>query len=86
LGQQGIHFRESDMAASKSGSDYFPHQDAARPSDLLKILGQELREHYELPHDLQHGMLTMLRKLSDGGGSSALRTRGDKYRALAEGA
>ena len=72
------------MAASKSGSDYFPRQDGARPSDLLKIRRRELREHYELPHDLPHGMLTMLRKLSDGGGSSALRTRADKYRALAE--
>ena len=68
------------MAASKSGSDYFPHQDVAKPSDLLKIRRRELREHYELPH----GMLTMLRKVSDGGGSLALRTRADKYRALAE--
>jgi hypothetical protein len=74
------------MAASKSGSDYFPHQDAARPSDLLKILGQELREHYELPHDLPHGMFTLLMELNDRGGSPALRTCADKYRALAEGA
>ena len=36
----------------KSAYHYCPHQDAAKPSDLLKILGQELREHYELPHDL----------------------------------
>ena len=71
------------MAASKSGSDYFPHQDAARPSDLLKILGQELREHYELPHNLPHGMFTLLMELSNRGGSPALWTRVDKYRALA---
>ena len=25
---------------SNSASDYFPHQDAARPSDLLKTLGK----------------------------------------------
>jgi hypothetical protein len=54
---------------SKSASDYFPHQDAARPSDLLKILGQELPEHYELPHNLPHGMFTQLMELSDRGGS-----------------
>jgi hypothetical protein len=72
-------------AGSKSASDYFPHQDAARPSDLQKILGQELREHYELPHDLPHGMFRQLMELNDRGGP-ALRTRADKYRALAEGA
>jgi hypothetical protein len=71
---------------SKSASDYFPHQGAARPSDLLKILGQELRENYELPHDLRHGMFTLLMELNDRGGSPALRTRADKYRAIAEGA
>ena len=74
------------MAASKSGSDYFPHQAGARPSDLLKIRRRELREHYELPHDLPHGMFTLLMEVNDRGGSSALRTRADKYRALAEGA
>jgi hypothetical protein len=56
---------------------------AARPSDLLKILGRELREHYELRHNLPHGMFTLLMELSDRGGSP-LRTRADKYRALAE--
>ena len=74
------------MAASKSGSDYFPHQAGARPSDLLKIRRRELREHYELPHDLPHGMFRQLIELNDRGGSPALRTRADKYRALAEGA
>jgi hypothetical protein len=61
----------------------FDHQGAARPSNLLKILGQELREHYE-PHNLPHGMLTLLMELSNRGRSPALRTRVDKYRALAE--
>ena len=70
--------------ASKSTSDYCPHQDATRPSDLLKILGRELLEHYELPHDLPHGMFTLLMEVSDRGGSPALRTRVDKYRAIAE--
>ena len=69
--------------ASKSAPDYSPHQSAARPSNLLKILGQELREHYELPHNLPHGMFTLLMELSNRGGSPALRTRVDKYRALA---
>jgi hypothetical protein len=91
IGPQGTHFRESDMAGkrragSKSASDYFPHQGAARPSDLLKILGQELREQYELPHDLPHGMFRQLMELNDRGESPALRTRADKYRAIAEGA
>ena len=67
-----------------ASSDYFPHQDAARPSDLLKILGQELPELYELPHNLPHGMFTQLMELSDRGGSPALRTRADKSRALAK--
>ena len=82
---QGTHFRAGKRRrASESASDYFPHQDAARPSDLLKTLGQELREHYELPHDLPHGMFTLLMELSDRGGNPALRTRADKYRAIAE--
>ena len=68
----------------KSACHYCPHQDAARPSDLLKTLGEELLEHYELPHDLPHGMFTLLMELSDRGESLALRTRADKYRALAE--
>ena len=70
--------------ASESASDYFPHQDATRPSDLLKILRRELREHYELPHDLPRGMFTLLMEPSDRGGNPALRTRADKYRAIAE--
>ena len=68
----------------KSAYHYCPHQDATRPGDLLKILRRELPEHYELPHDLPHGMFTLLMELSDRGESLALRTRADKYRALAE--
>jgi hypothetical protein len=60
--------------ASKSTYNYCPHQDAAKPSDLLKILGHELREHYELPHDLPHGMFTLLMELSDRGRSPARQT------------
>jgi len=63
---------------------YCPHQDAAKPSDLLKIFGRDLREHYELPHDLPHGMFTLLMELSDHSESPALRRRANKYRALAE--
>jgi hypothetical protein len=68
----------------RSTSDYSPHKHAASPSDLLKILGQELREHYELPHDLPHGMFTLSMELSDRGGSAVLQTCANKYRALAE--
>jgi hypothetical protein len=60
---------------SKSAYRYCPHQDAAKPSDLLKILRRELREHYGLLHDLPHGMLTLLMELNDRGGSPTLRTR-----------
>jgi hypothetical protein len=85
---RGLIFGESNMAnkrrpTSKSMYHYCPHQDAAKPSDRLKILGQELREHYELPHDLPHGMFTRLIELNDRGGSAALQTRAEKYRALA---
>ena len=62
----------------------FPAPRRSKASDLLKILGQELPELYELPHNLPHGMFTQLMELSDRGGSPALRTRADKYRALAE--
>ncbi len=62
--------------ASKSASDYSPHR-AARPSDLPKILGQKLRERYELPLDLPHGMFTLLMELKRSE-SPALRTRANK--------
>ena len=51
-------------------SHYSPHVDTARSTDLLKFLGQELREHYELPHNLPHVMLTLLMELSVRGGKS----------------
>jgi len=54
----------------KPASHYSPHRDTARSTDLLKILGQELREHYELPRNLPHGMLTLLMQLSVRGGKS----------------
>jgi hypothetical protein len=55
----------------KPASHYSPDRDTARSTDLLKILGQELREHYELPHNLPHGILTLLMQLSVRGGKSA---------------
>ncbi len=61
----------------KSASDYSPHRGAASPSDLPKILGQELREHYELSHDLPHGMFTLLMELNRSK-SLALRTPANK--------
>jgi hypothetical protein len=64
--------------ASKSAADYSPHQVAARASDLPKILGQELKAHYELPCDLLHGMFTLLIELQDRGGSPAQGTRAEK--------
>ena len=56
----------------KSAYHYCPHQDPARPRDLLRILGQGLPEHYELPHDLPRGMFTLL-ELNDCGGIPALK-------------
>jgi hypothetical protein len=53
---------------------YFPHQTAGSLGDLPKILGQELREHYELPQDLPHGMFTLLIELKDRDGSPAQRS------------
>jgi hypothetical protein len=43
--------------------------------DLPKILGRELREHYELPHELPHGMFTLLTELKNLDRSPALGTR-----------
>jgi hypothetical protein len=71
----GFLFRETDMVGKhgrprKPASHYSPHRDTARSADLLKILGQELREYYELPHNLPHGMLAPLMQLSVRGGKS----------------
>jgi hypothetical protein len=65
----------------KSAYHYCPHQDAARPRDLLRILAQGLPEHYELPHDLPHGMFTLLIELNDRGGIPALKHVPIKNRA-----
>ncbi len=59
------------LRPSKLASDYSLYR-AARPSDLPKILGKELREHYELPHDLPHGLFTLLIELKNLGGNPAL--------------
>ncbi len=58
----------------KSVYGYSPHQAAGSLGDLPKILGQELREHYEVPQDLPHRMFTLLIELKDRDGSSAQRS------------
>jgi hypothetical protein len=58
--------------SSGSASDYSPHQNTAMLGDLPKILGRELREHYELPHELPHGMFTLLTELKNLDRSPAL--------------
>jgi hypothetical protein len=68
-------FRETDMVGKrgrprKPASHYSPHRDTARSTDLLKILGQELREHCELPHELPHRMLTLLMQLRGKSGTA----------------
>jgi hypothetical protein len=63
------------MAPKRRSADYSAHQIAAKASDLPKIVEQELREHYELPHDLPHGMFTLLIELKNLGRSPALGTR-----------
>jgi hypothetical protein len=63
------------MAPKRRSADYLPHQIAAKASDLPKIVGHELREHYELPHDLPHGMFTLLIELKTLDQIPALGTR-----------
>jgi hypothetical protein len=46
-------------------SDYVADHDAAEYSELLRVLRQELRAHYELPEDLPHQILTLLMALND---------------------
>ena len=51
----------------KSASGHSAACDAAEYTDLLAILQQELRGHYELPHDLPHKILTLMMTLNDQG-------------------
>ena len=66
--------RNFDMSGKQGATPRSPphcsaHQDAAKHCDLLKTLGQELREHYQPPQDLPHQMFTLLMRLKDSGGS-----------------
>jgi hypothetical protein len=51
----------------KSASGHSAAWDAAEYTNLLAILQQELRGHYELPHDLPHKILTLMMTLNDQG-------------------
>ena len=46
-------------------SNYVSDHDAAEYSELLRVLRQELRAHYELPQDLPHQILTLMMALND---------------------
>ena len=67
--------RNSDMPGNQEGLEppsarcYSAHQDAAKRCGLPKTLGQELREHYQLPQNLPHHLFTLLMRLNDDGGS-----------------
>ena len=50
-------------------SDCVSDHDAAEYSELLRVLRQELRAHYELPQDLPHQILTLMMALNDQGES-----------------
>jgi hypothetical protein len=49
----------------KSVSGYASGQDATEICDLVAVLRQELREHYEMPQDLPHQFLALLLALND---------------------
>ena len=49
----------------KSAPDYLSAEGAAEYCELLRVLRQELRAHYELPKDLPHQILTLLMALND---------------------
>ena len=66
--------RNSDMRGNqgpepRSARCYSAHEDAMRHYDLPKTLGQELRQHYQLPQNLPHHLFTLLMRLNDDGGS-----------------
>ncbi len=54
----------------KSGSGYSSNQDAAKQCDLLAVFRRELREHFELPQDLPHQILTLMMALTNQGESA----------------
>ena len=54
-------------------SDYVSDHDAAEYSELLRVLRQELRAHYELPQGLPHQILTLMMALNDQGESDEAR-------------
>ena len=49
----------------KSAPDYLSAEGAAEYSELLRVLRQELRAHYELPKNLPHQIRTLLMALND---------------------
>ena len=62
--------RKLDMSQKrKFVSDYVSDHDAAEYSELLRVLRQELRGHYELPQDLPRQILTLMMALNDQGES-----------------
>jgi hypothetical protein len=62
--------RKLDMSQKrKFVSDYVSGHAAAEYSELLRVLRQELRAHYELPNDLPHQILTLMMALNDQGES-----------------
>jgi hypothetical protein len=54
-------------------SDYVSDHDAAEYSELLRVLRQELRAHYELPEVLPHQILTLMMALNGQGESDERR-------------
>jgi hypothetical protein len=46
-------------------SDHVSEHDPAEYSELLRVLRQELRAHYEPPEDLPHKILTLMMALND---------------------
>jgi hypothetical protein len=45
--------------------DRLPYTNAAARRVVRTTIGSELRAHYELRHDLPHGMLTLLMQLNE---------------------
>ena len=49
----------------KSAPDYLSAEGAAEYCELLSVLRQELRGHYDLPRGLPHQILTLMIALND---------------------